>query len=83
MLCKCGHNRLEHEDSILYGHGSCMIIGCPCLSFEFHIHKIVEAEKTYSTKLLIEKLSNALDSGYGQLGETDIEDLLLECEENS
>lgn len=37
-------------------------------------------EKVYSTLLLLEKLNNALESGYVLLGETDIGDLLLECE---
>ncbi|RPI64401.1 MAG: hypothetical protein EHM48_00915 [Planctomycetaceae bacterium] len=38
------------------------------------------AEKIYSTKLLIGLLENALDNGYDQLGETDLGDLLLDCE---
>jgi hypothetical protein len=36
-------------------------------------------EKKYSTKELIENLSNALKNGYEELGETDIGDLLLMC----
>lgn len=40
----------------------------------------MSAEKTYSVKAILEKLNNALDNGYEELGETDIGDLLLECE---
>jgi hypothetical protein len=37
-------------------------------------------EKVYLTKDLIERLNNALENGYEELGATDIGDLLLECE---
>lgn len=38
------------------------------------------AEKIYSTKALIRDLTNALENGYETLGDTDIGDLLLDCE---
>jgi len=40
-------------------------------------------EKRYTTKALIERLNNALENGYEELGETDIGDLLLETEQES
>jgi hypothetical protein len=41
----------------------------------------MEPEFKFQTKRLIEKLQNALESGYEILGETEIGELLAECQE--
>lgn len=32
-ICYCDHKRSQHNDTLVGGHGSCSLIGCPCTKF--------------------------------------------------